>query len=519
MFPEPGVTITRPVLAERANGLGRELLATGTDPGDVVGILMPSAPSFPPALLGILTTGAAASVLPLPTTARDPDAMADDLAAYIRAAGIRQLVTAAPFTGLLAPLLDRCPELRVLDADRCGTASRRPTSTTVRTHDPALVQFTSGSTARPRGVVLSHGAVLNAALAPIRRCDFTPADVGYQWLPLFHDFGMIGLIISLCAGFDIHLANPATFIRDQERALRYFSENGVTVCTGPNFAYDRLLSTAECRDLSDVDLSRWRIALTGGEQVAATTVRRFTEILGRQGLPGAAMTPAYGMAEYCAGITIGAPDRAPRIVTVDRASLVPGNRVRVCTDGWDLVAQGSPLDGTEIRVVGSGGSAVPTGCFGEIEVRGASLMNGYLNDPVATSKAVRDGWLRTGDEGFVLGGELYVAGRSKDMVIVRGRNVHAEDVEAMVRQVPGVYQRHCVAVADKRREQLTVVVESTMPDRESVAEKVRQEIAERLGLAQVVVHVVDRSWLPRTTSGKWRRAEIRRRVETGELGA
>ncbi|QKV74037.1 AMP-binding protein [Amycolatopsis sp. Hca4] len=167
---------------------------------------------------------------------------------------------------------------------------------------------------------LTHQAVLSGALAPIERCELTAPDVGYQWLPLFHDFGMIGLMIALCAGFDLHLTSPATFIRHPAQALRHFTEHGVTICTGPNFAYDRLVAAAEADDPSGIDLGRWRIALNGGEQVSPGTVDRFTAVLGRYGLPGTAMTPAYGLAEFCAGISIGAPGSVPATVTVDRRS-------------------------------------------------------------------------------------------------------------------------------------------------------------------------------------------------------
>jgi fatty-acyl-CoA synthase len=518
LFPDSGEVLTRADLMHRANGLAGELLKAGAGPGDVVGILLPAAPAFPPAVIGVLSSGAAACVLPVPAAIREADAVAGELAAHIRAVGIRHVVTGHPFTAMLGPVVERCPGLTVVDAGSCPALSRPPTDLVVSGTDRAIVQFTSGSTSRPRAVSLTHQAVLNGAISPIERCELSAADVGYQWLPLFHDFGMIGLMISLCAGFDMHLTSPAAFIKHPAQALRYFTEHGVTICTGPNFAYERLAATAEAGDLPGVDLGRWRIALNGGEQVSAGTVDRFTRALGRYGLPGTAMTPAYGMAEFCAGISIGRPDLVPSTVTVDRLSLVDGRPVRTVAggSGWELVGQGRPLPGTQARVVDAGGTTLPDGHVGELEVRGTSLMSGYLHDSESTGEALHEGWLRTGDRGFLRGGEIHVSGRIKDMIIVHGRNVHAEDVEAVAQHAPGVYQRHCAAVADQDNERIIVVVETVQPDQAAVAEAVRQAVGERLGLSEVVVHTVTRNRLPRTTSGKWRRAEIRRRLLSKE---
>ncbi|MGZ3146161.1 AMP-binding protein [Lentzea chajnantorensis] len=365
-FPESTTVLTRAELGPRANGVAAALLAAGAGPGEVVGVLLPAVPSFPPALLGVLTTGAAVSVLPLPAVAHDVDSMADDLAAFIRTVGIRHVVTGDLFAAALEPLQRRCPGLRVVNADRCPPATRVPTTHTPGPDDRAVVQFTSGTTARPQGVVLSHRAVLNGVLAPVARCELTPADVGYQWLPLFHDFGMIGLLISLCAGFDTHLVSPAAFIRRPVDALRYLGEHGVTICTGPNFAYDRLAEAARTAELDGLDLGRWRLALNGGEPVSPATVRAVTEVLGRHGLPASAMTPAYGMAEYCAGITIDLPALAPRTITLDRAAATDGRVVPVTGDsGWTIVSQGPPLPGTEVRVVDAGGTVLPEAGVGE----------------------------------------------------------------------------------------------------------------------------------------------------------
>lgn len=514
IFPESTTVLTRAELGPRANGVAAALLAAGAEPGEVVGVLLPATPSFPPALLGVLTIGAAVSVLPLPAVAHDVDSVADDLAAFIRTVGIRHLVTGDLFAAALEPLQRRCPGLRVVNADRCAPATRVPTTHTPGPDDRAVVQFTSGTTGRPQGVVLSHRAVVNGVLAPVARCELTPADVGYQWLPLFHDFGMIGLLISLCAGFDTHLVSPAAFIRRPVDALRYLGEHGVTICTGPNFAYDRLAEAARAADPGGLDLGRWRLALNGGEPVSPATVRAVTEVLGRHGLPAGAMTPAYGMAEYCAGITIDLPGLAPRTVTLDRAAATDGRVVPVTGDsGWTIVSQGPPLPGTEVRVVDAAGTVLPEAGVGELQVRGPSLMDAYLaEDSAAVSSVLDDGWLRTGDRGFLLRGEVHVAGRHKNMIIVRGRNVHAEEVEHVARHVPGVYQRHCVAVADRERERVVVVVETVETDRAAVAEGVRRAVSERLGITDADVRTVDRRWLPRTTSGKWKRDELRRRL-------
>ena len=513
VFPESGEVMNRRELFDRADAVAGELLKAGAEPGDVVGLLLPTSPAFPPALLGVLSIGAAASVLPLPAVGRDVDAVMDGLASFVRTARIRHLVVARSLTPLLGPLLDRCAGLQLVEAERCGVGGRRRKRTVVRAADTAIVQFTSGSTVNPKGVSLSHGALLHSVLAPIARGGMSDRDVGYQWVPLFHDFGLIGLLIALCAGFDTHLVGPATFIRNPGQALRYFSEHGVTICTGPNFAYERLVRAVRTEDMTGVDLSRWRLALNGGEPVSPATVRRFGETLGGVGVPATAMTPAYGMAEFVAGITIDEPARPPRITTVDRSSLVVGRRVEVGRSGWVLVSQGRPLPGIEVRVVGADDSTLPDGWFGELEARGASLMDGYVGDPAASAAALHDGWLRTGDRGFLHDGEVHVAGRSKEMIIVSGRNIHAEEAEAIAGDVTGVYQRHCVAVADHDRERLVLVAETTDPDTAAVRRRVQDAVSAGLGVSDVTVRTVGKGWLPRTTSGKWRRGEVRNRLQ------
>jgi acyl-CoA synthetase (AMP-forming)/AMP-acid ligase II len=241
------------------------------------------------------------------------------------------------------------------------------------------------------------------------------------------------------------------------------------------------------------------------------------------------MYPVYGMAEATLSVSYPRPGEAPRIVAVDRDKLAAGGAVQALhvtgpgdpgTGAKQVVSVGRPVHGVQVRIRGAAAEPVLDASLGEIQIRGDAVSTGYYGDPAATRRLFEDGWLRTGDLGFQLDGDLFVTGRLKEMIIVRGQNFFPEDVEAVARDVPGVYRRRCVAVAgqgDDGREYAGVIVESASPAEEIRAEVARRVAAE-LGLAQVRVHVVKPRWLTRTTSGKWQRALAAQRVAAGEAG-
>ncbi|MGW5869007.1 AMP-binding protein [Streptomyces sp. NPDC055239] len=512
VFAEQSVVVPYKNLPEAAFGVADTLAQHGVQPGDVVGVLAPTTPEFLTGFLGILAAGGAASVLPTPTVGTD---LPQKLEPLVRSAQMRHLVVAEPF-GDCARALAASTGVQVVPVEGCAPATTPPAAGAVSATAAAVVQFTSGSAAHPKGAVLSHGAVMAAVQDVLEFCEITSQDRFALWLPLFHDFGLFELLYAMTADADIHLFSPLSFIRDPAGLLSNLSENELTIFAAPNFAYDRLILAAGDTDGHGLDLSRWRMAWNGGEVIRPDTLTRFAETFGPLGVEETVLHPAYGMAETSLAVT-GVPSQcSPRVLSVERDSLTDGQQVRLAEHGAGrrrLVSCGVPLGRAELRITDGADNVLEEGRFGEIETRGPGLMTGYLHHREATDEAFHDDWLRTGDTGFMWDGELYVAGRTKDMIIAEGRNLHAEDVEALAAKVPGVFRQHCVAVADVQAERLTVVVETTEADLQAVAERARMTVSAQLGLSRLTVHPVRRGWLPRTTSGKWRRPEVRQRLK------
>jgi fatty-acyl-CoA synthase len=301
------------------------------------------------------------------------------------------------------------------------------------------------------------------------------------------------------------------------------SEQRVTVFTSPNFGYDHLCSAATPDLLSELDLSAWRLAFNGAEPVRAESVKTFTATFAPAGLSPTAMYPVYGMAEATLAICFPPPGALPRVEWVDRAELGRSGRAVPAPpespEAKGLVSVGKPVHGIELRIVGEDGAVLGEAELGEIQISGPPVSRGYYRNAAATNES-RDGdWFRTGDLGLLLDGDLFITGRRKDMIVVRGQNYFAEDVEQIAREVDGVYKRNCVAFADTQEEgseRLTVVVEvSTKVDARLVAEQVQDMVRTGLDVNAVRVHAVPPRWIPKTTSGKWKRATAREQIVSG----
>lgn len=300
--------------------------------------------------------------------------------------------------------------------------------------------------------------------------------------------------------------------------LEHFAAHGGTVLTGPNFSYDYLLDHVPAQRLATLDLSSWRLAFNGAEPVSAATVRRFTEALAPSGVGPSVMYLVYGMAEATLAIAFPRPGDTARIRAVDRAELAATGVVRTVEEtgprAKPVVSVGRAVHGVDLRIVREDEELAADGELGEIQISGEPVTSGYFNNADATAELFHDRWLRTGDLGFLLDGELYVAGRRKEMVVVHGQNFFPDDVEAVTRSVPGVYRRRCVAFSDTDTEggELIGVIVETADDPASVCEEVRRTVSAELDLPHVRVYAVKPRWLPRTTSGKWQRVLAARRV-------
>jgi acyl-CoA synthetase (AMP-forming)/AMP-acid ligase II len=507
-FPETGERLAHREIPSRAWGVAASLARLGVTEGVTVGLLIGSVPEFLPAAFGVWASGGAIAVVPVPPMPVAADVVAAGLVPLLN--GLHHLVVAEAHLDTARALQALRPDLTVLAVSDCAPTTARPALPAVPPESPAIVQFTSGSTARPKGVVLSHRAVLACFAATATASTVGPADVVVSWVPLFHDFGLITLLFGVWQGYEHHLVSAWRFIRHPRRVVEYVSTVGATVFGGPDFAYDRIAAAYGDGLLEGLDLRSWRLALNGGEPVKPATVTKLAQALGPAGFPGTAMLPVYGMAEATMSVACPRPGLAPKVLWLDRESLAQHRRAAIVPPGADhgtaLVSVGQAVPNMDLRICDENGRAVAESDVGEILLRGPSLADRYFGDPETTAPLLRDGWLHTGDLGVRLDGALYIAGRAKDMIIVAGRNFFAEDVEDVVRGGMRESRGRCVAVADPDRERVVVVVESDDPaNAQDLSSRLRSLVSSRLDLGAIDVHVVPRNTLPRTTSGKWQR--------------
>ncbi|MDQ3945116.1 MAG: fatty acyl-AMP ligase [Actinomycetota bacterium] len=526
-FVSSGERVEWSRLHQEARAMAAALQARGVAPGDHVAILGPTSRHLVTAIEGTWLAGATVVVLPLPMRMGGLDEFIAQTRARMRAADATLVAADPALSGFLTPEPGD-PPLALLDdlaADPTAwTAYEEPKE------DPsalAVLQFTSGSTADPKGVMLPHATICANldALATAARLD-PDDDVICGWLPLYHDMGLIGLLTtSMTTGTDFVLASPQDFLSSPGRWMEWMSEHRATATAGPNFSY--ALATRALRRLSrgSLDLSRCRIALNGAEAVDPSVVEAFTAAGALQGLhPGAAF-PAFGMAESTIAVTFPLPGQGLRTDPVDRRVLetddyaapadpaAPGTRQQVLL--------GRPVPGLEIRVVDpETGHVRSEREVGELEIRGTSITPGYYRRPDATEAAFHDGWLRSGDLAYLVGGELVVCGRIKDLIIVGGRNVYPEDVERAVASVEGVRAGNVIAFAvdgRKGKEALVVVAESREGDIDSLRQAVAGRIRDVIGLPPEEVVLVEPGTLPKTSSGKLQRSLCRARYQEGVL--
>ena len=355
----------------------------------------------------------------------------------------------------------------------------------------ALIQFSSGTTVDPKPVALTHHNVLSNVAAIQSLIPPGAEQSGVSWLPLYHDMGLIGcLLLAVVRPGPLTLLSPELFLARPALWLRAISRRRATISVAPNFAYGLCLRRVREEEMAGVDLSSWRLAMNGAEPVAPQVLRRFAERFARHGFDPRAMMPVYGLSEASLAVTFTRPGRGARLEQ-------RGAR--------ELASVGAPLPGIDVEVR-----------EGRIHVRGPSVMKEYFGNPRATAEAVREGWLDTGDLGFEEGGELFVTGRAKDVIVLRGANHAPQEFEDALDGVAGVRPGCAVALGlpTEEGEELALLVERSG---EADAEAISARVNERTGIRPFSVHLLEPGTLPRTSSGKLRRAEALRQLMAGEL--
>lgn len=498
-------------LHEDAQGIAAALQARGVAPGDHVGILGPTSRRLVTAIQAVWLCGATLVCLPLPLRLGSVEEFVAQTRERIRHADIG-LVVVDPTLAEYLHTEPGDPPVVTLDAlTRGGTRWERPPD------DPsalALLQFTSGSTADPKGVMLPHQHLVHNIDAIVEGAGLTTEDRGVSWLPLYHDMGLIGLLMTpMLIGFDLVLAAPTDFLAAPGDWLRWMSDYRGTVTCAPNFGY--ALAARALRRLDGIDLSPWRLGLNGAEPIDPAAVERFLAAGAPHGLDARSALCVYGMAEATLAISFPEPGTGMAVDEVDRDALerqryaepAPGQ------PSHRLARLGRPLRGLELRACDPvTGAPLGERAVGELEVRGASITPGYYRRPEVSAANRHDDWLRTGDLGYLVDGEVVVCGRLKDVIIIGGRNVFPEEIERAAAGVDGVRPGNVVAFGmpgRRGKEGIVVVAETRLDDPDAVHDAVVERVCDAVGVPPLEVVLVQAGSLPKTSSGKLQRSRCR----------
>ncbi len=532
-------------LLDGAQAIAAGLRSRGVEKGQTVALMLTTGKDFFFSLAGVLEVGAVPVPIYPPVRVDQLEEYAERQVTILRNAAVTALITEQQMTSLARLLGPKVESLETIATAATLVAEGRSNSAgfigtaTVEQElddqDLGLIQYTSGSTGDPKGVTLTHANLIANIHAIGEAVQVRREDVVISWLPLYHDMGLIGCwLFALCHGLEMVCFSPLDFLRRPKRWLEAMGTYRGSLSPAPNFAYELCLRRIRDRDLADLDLSSWRMALNGAEPINPETIRRFCERFAACGFRPEAMKPVYGLAENAVAVTF--PPRAEplRIDRIEREAFqlngraIPAEEAKdaeAASEHLQFVAVGRAVANHEIRLVDDNDVPVDERVEGHIQFRGPSATPGYYLNPQATA-AIRtaDGWTRTGDRGYLADGDLFISGRVKDLIIKAGRNIDPAEVEIAAAGVDGI-RRGCVAafgVANPRTgsESLVVIAETRKADpgeRQRMAAEVKQRVRSVVKSSPDIVECVPPHCVPKTPSGKLRRAECRKRYLNGKL--
>ncbi len=507
----------------RERGIGR---------ADKVAIMLPTSSDFFSAFMGALFAGAVPVPLYPPTNLSRLGEYARRQAGIVDNAKARCFVTFPRARPVGELLRERVPRLReVVTVDELLASTESFSTFDVSEEAPALIQYTSGSTGDPKGVLLSHGNLLSNIRAIGAALRIVPSDVGVSWLPLYHDMGLIGAwLVPLYFGIPVAISSPLAFLARPEHWLWTIHTRRGTISPAPNFAYELASRKISEEDLEGLDLSSWRVALNGAEPVLPETIARFTRRFRPYGFRTASMLPVYGLAESSLLLSASSIEAELRVEAVSRDAFELTNVAHPAPASQEgslqFVSVGRAVAGHEIRIVDDDNSELPERHCGRVIFRGPSTMKGYYRNETATTSLARgDGFLDSGDRGFFAEGELFIAGRAKDVIIRAGRNLLSQEIEMAAADVDGIRRGSVAAFGApdpaSGTERLVVVAETRTEegiDRFRIEASLERRVTEAIGTPPDVVVLVPPRSLPKTSSGKLRRTACRDRYLRGELG-
>jgi acyl-CoA synthetase (AMP-forming)/AMP-acid ligase II len=517
--------LTTRELVESAARYTRTYARAGLQPGEVIILILQHGPELVASFWGAILHGAIPAIMPFLTEKLAPERYRADLAALVSVTQPAAILTYPEFESEIRSAL--LPESSVrcvlLTSDLEPPASpdfsqfaglQRPAEEIV------LLQHSSGTTGLQKGVALSHRAVFNQLNAYRQAIQLTGEDVFVSWLPLYHDMGLIaGFLMPVLNGNTLVLASPFDWVRAPYRLFQAVTKYHGTLSWLPNFAYNFCTQKIRERDLAGVDLSSWRVITNCSEPVKWDSQQAFYERFKAYGLRESALQCSYAMAENVFGVTQTPAGTLPVSDEIDRDAYLFQHVAQAAVEEKPvlrMLSSGRALENTRLRILDEHGHDLPDRTIGEIALHSDCMLSGYYNRPDATEKAFRGEWYLTGDYGYTLNGELFVAGRKKDLIIVGGKNVYPQDLEALAYEVPGIHAGRAVAFgieeAGSGTESVVLVAEVDVcgaEELQGLANAVRQHITKNSAVALRHVHLVDSKWIVKTSSGKTARAANR----------
>lgn len=529
---EPVRQIAYAEMARRARRFGAALQAAGVRRGERVGLILPDSSEFVDAIFGAMYAGAIPVPVYPPMNLGQFEAYLANTTHILRQAGCSLLVTDSKVRPILGKLMGSVPSVRSVEvmAGLLKQVDERaaPIGVEVKPDDVAFLQFTSGSTSRPKGVTLTHASLIAniEAIGGAAGLKIPEEASGVSWLPLYHDMGLIGFVFTpvYYNTRGVLFISPLLFLKRPATWLRQLSERKAMITFAPNFAYGLCTGRIKDHELAGVDLSHLRVAGCGAEPIQYETLRAFAERFAPFGFRRSAFLPCYGMAEHTLAVTFVGVEEDLKADVVDAEALAGGEaRPGEGAGAVKVVCCGRSFPEHELRIVDADGQRLPERRVGQIELRGPSVMSGYWNDPEKTAAVLRDGWLATGDLGYLADGELYICGRIKDLIIIHGRNYHPQDLEWQASQVEGVRRGNVIAfgVHDPQlgRERVVVAAEVRSLDQaDELRERIVARILESLALKVDEVVLLPAGSLPKTSSGKLQRAKAAEMFRERALG-
>ena len=527
--------VTYDDLFQGAAQIAAGLAARGISKGDTVALMLPTGFDFLRAFQGTLLLGAIAVPIYPPVRLDRLAEYAERQGAILRSAGVRMMITIARAKVIAEVLKSIVPGLTdVVTADELAlatdprTAARRAPQS--RPEDPAFIQYTSGSTGSPKGVLLTHANLMANIRAIGQGLSARPVEVGVSWLPLYHDMGLIGSwLFTMAYAYPLALRSPLSFLARPERWLQDIHRRRGTLTAAPNFAYELCVRRIRDEDMAGLDLSSWRCALNGAEPVRPETIDRFVERFSKFGFRRETMMPVFGLAECSVGLAMPPVQRGPKFDRVDRAAFEKGHAM--AAEPGDprantFVCVGRALPEHDIKIVNDLGETQPERRLGRLFFRGPSTTSGYYKNPDATAAIIQpEGFLDSGDLAYLAEGELYIAGRLKDLIIRGGRNLVASEIEEAASEVKGV-RKGCVAAfgvteSKSGTEQVVIVAETkarAREERDEIERQIVDRVATAIGAPPDVIRLVTPGSVPKTSSGKIRRNDTKALYLSGGLG-